>query len=579
MAESIAIVGLLQNLCVVADGAGGFGVVAGGRRLRGLQLLAEQGRGIDTIPVRIAPSAEIALEWANAENHAREALNPAQEIRSYAAMRDAGHDKSAIAISFAQTTGHVTRRLALAGLSPVILDALEAGEITLDHASHYTINQDQELQARVFADLGTGWNSTEKRTIHHALVGSNDYEQDRQFEFVGREAYIAAGGIIHEDLFGEDMVIANPEILEATAIGILEQAAEDIRTAEGWAWVEVRPHGLDYSETEHFGRAYPTEYQPTEAEAARYDEIAEMAPHETNDEALCAEYEELGAKMNTSVYSAQQKGVAGLFVSIRHGGHLSIERGLIRPDDFEAAEAAGVYTRQKTQKAETSNDGPKPIYSAKLAADLGRLRTGIAQHALANDPALALDLLTFTLADRYFGITHTLDVHARFASGQPETLEGVKFPKGEGAERTHARTAKPATIATSFEKFRANSDAEKGAALANAVAVALSGGLANERESPLFEVVAKMAGADLRSIWTPDDTFFARLSKSALIGILESVLEDPARTTPMAKAKKGDLVKTVAKYFAKPEAKPLGLSSEQIDRIKAWEPEHVGFAA
>ena len=77
LADSIRAVGLLQNLCGVADEKGDrIGIVAGGRRLRAMQLLASGDKAIDPIPVRIATDAVEATAWAGAENESRAALSP-----------------------------------------------------------------------------------------------------------------------------------------------------------------------------------------------------------------------------------------------------------------------------------------------------------------------------------------------------------------------------------------------------------------------------------------------------------------------------------------------------------------------
>ena len=78
LAESIWTAGLIQNLAGIMDGKGGAEIVAGGRRLRALQLLAERHPDLAQVrpelanpPVRIAPDDSTAQAWAVAENAAR----------------------------------------------------------------------------------------------------------------------------------------------------------------------------------------------------------------------------------------------------------------------------------------------------------------------------------------------------------------------------------------------------------------------------------------------------------------------------------------------------------------------------
>ena len=106
MAASIAVNGLLQNLTGYADpDRPGIGIVAGGRRLRGLQHLSEHGSGtmdaqqIDftAIPVRVTDDAFVARAWAGTESATQKPLHPADEIRAYAAMSDQGNSPEMIA--------------------------------------------------------------------------------------------------------------------------------------------------------------------------------------------------------------------------------------------------------------------------------------------------------------------------------------------------------------------------------------------------------------------------------------------------------------------------------------------------
>src|SRR5690606_26228469 len=99
LAESIADIGVIQNLAgfldpaTPADIAHKIGIVAGGRRLRALGLLcARDGRdpAETRVPVRVTDNEDTARLWASAENAAREALHPADEVRAYGRMAAAG---------------------------------------------------------------------------------------------------------------------------------------------------------------------------------------------------------------------------------------------------------------------------------------------------------------------------------------------------------------------------------------------------------------------------------------------------------------------------------------------------------
>ncbi|WP_020592865.1 ParB/RepB/Spo0J family partition protein, partial [Kiloniella laminariae] len=143
LAESINTCGLIQNLSGIKLQDGKIGIVAGGRRLRALQVLSKKkGFNAFPIPVKIATNETEAQAWANAENIARQDLHPADEIRAYGRMSETGSPVSTIARAFAVTEAHVYKRLKLAELPSSILDALKAGKINLSIAEIFTRSTD-----------------------------------------------------------------------------------------------------------------------------------------------------------------------------------------------------------------------------------------------------------------------------------------------------------------------------------------------------------------------------------------------------------------------------------------------------
>lgn len=85
------------------DEDGNVWIVAGGCRLRAIQLLAERDREpqFATLPVKLAASAAEAADWASAENATREDMVPADEIRAFGRMKSRGATVPEIALAFA----------------------------------------------------------------------------------------------------------------------------------------------------------------------------------------------------------------------------------------------------------------------------------------------------------------------------------------------------------------------------------------------------------------------------------------------------------------------------------------------
>ena len=103
-----------------------YGVQAGGRRLRALQMLVKQKKLAKNAPVPcIVRSGGFVEADSLAENTEREALHPIDQFRAFAALRDKGQGEDTIAAAFGVTPAVVKQRLRLANASPLLLKAYE----------------------------------------------------------------------------------------------------------------------------------------------------------------------------------------------------------------------------------------------------------------------------------------------------------------------------------------------------------------------------------------------------------------------------------------------------------------------
>ena len=194
LAESIDAHGVLQNLGVRPSGKNCFAVIIGGRRLRALRLLQDQGRidGSFAVPCTVLQVDEArAQELGIAENVMREALPPVEEFEAFAALADAGLAADDIARRFGATVRHVKQRMRLGQLAQPIREALRDGRITLDVAAAFTI-ADAERQVSVWTELVgqrdpehlhlAEWSVRNCLNRHLTRVG------DRLCRFVGEDA-------------------------------------------------------------------------------------------------------------------------------------------------------------------------------------------------------------------------------------------------------------------------------------------------------------------------------------------------------------------------------------------------------
>src|SRR5579885_2472737 len=213
LAEDIARRSLLQGLNVRpvldADGVetGMFEVPAGGRRYRALQLLIKQKRLAKTAPVPCVvrdPSVDISAEEdLLAENVHRAPLHPLDQFCAFQALRQKGQSEEEIAAAFFVSVNVVKQRLKLASVSPALLDVYAEDGMTLDQLMAFTVSGDHERQEQVFERLKASYDK-QPYVIRRMLTEGAVRASDKRAQFIGIDAYVAAGGNVLRDLFQGD---------------------------------------------------------------------------------------------------------------------------------------------------------------------------------------------------------------------------------------------------------------------------------------------------------------------------------------------------------------------------------------
>ncbi len=580
LAQSIWDAGLIQPIAGLADGMGGADIVAGGRRLRALQYLAMQHPNMaDTRPelanpmVMLAPDQATAEQWAYTENVARRDLSPADEIRAYGKMKAAGSTPAAIARSFAVTEKHVYRRLALADLPTQVIDALAEGEINLSMAACFTICDDEKHSLEVLERVrGENWNDYQLKNM---LKPDSVKGTDRRAIFVGEGAYKKAGGRIGGDLFTEETLFDNPDILETLFVEKLEAEAKRIRKDEGWNWVEPVEDSYVCSYSmglDKYGRVYAQAGDLTEDQSERYDELAELAEGEVLDEKGHAELETLQAILDGD-FTEEQKVFAGAYVYVGRDGRVQVSAGFIKPETKKAAIEAGVL---RGSAHNTSGDSqPKLPISQKLRDDLSRVAQGARQHAVLRDPDLLIDLLAYQLS-------HSLRWNDPLGIA---TTEVPNWPstEAEGYGLDERLTSNPPRemwgakdLGASFRAFRKKGPEHVRGELVRFLAAQYRGG-----DEKLSAMIDKETQPNIREVWTPNAAnFFSRVGGPYLNDLwcdLLDLSEDHPSATTFAKLKKVEKAEKLEKLFSDADMrKAHNVTDEQAAKIDAWLPEGMG---
>jgi ParB family chromosome partitioning protein len=426
LAQDIGRRTLLQSLTVrpVLDDDGGetgmFEVPAGGRRYRALELLVKQKRLARTalIPC-VVRMGGLAEEDSLAENVQREPLHPLDQFRAFFDLREKGMSEEEIAAAFFVSVQVVKQRLKLASVSPKLLDVYAENGMTLDQLMAFAINPDHERQEQVWQAIQRSY-TKEPYSIRRLMTEGAVRASDKRAQFIGVEAYRAAGGSVIRDLFQQDDGgwLQDPALLGRLVAEKLDREADAVR-AQGWKWVEVatdfpygHTHGLHHIAGEPIAVS-DEETAAAEALRAEYDNLerdhadAEELPEDV-DQRL-GEIERALAALDERAVNYDPEDIArgGAFVSIDGSGALRVERGYVRPEDEPAvresklepdATAASVGDAttvdgvgpevSSSAEQEEEDERSKPIPD-RVVTELTAYRTLALRDAIAQNPDVA----------------------------------------------------------------------------------------------------------------------------------------------------------------------------------------------
>jgi ParB family transcriptional regulator, chromosome partitioning protein len=565
LAADIQAHGVLQNL-VGFEFEGKTLIVAGGRRLRALQLLKRQGAiGADyQVPVRVVP-ADDGRELSLAENFQRLAMGAGEEAEAFARLLGEGLEAEDIARRFGLTVLHVRQRLRLAGLAPVVLDALKAGKITLDVAKAFAAVPDQARQAHVLKNAGQ-WALSNADAIRREMQGAGYPASHHLCRLVGEADYVAAGGTIEGDLFTEaaEALWLDRGLIEKLAREKLTEVAEHEREAHGFGrvipllwWRELR---------EQVEGLVPYSW-PGDEEA--WDLPADVR-------AQLVVTLELGADRGAET-SGWQTALVG-----DRAWLLDSSVSVPAPEEDEeddAEEDDGRFGEDLEDKApEPEEAGLKPLPSALSAALAMRKRDALAM-ALIHDSPRGRDLGLFLiceLAIRRDTYPHRADLGTGLATPYPFPDDPVKETPlpwvGDGLDR--ALDAARRGVGDEYPGglddgwLHLKSVADRWAAFLELPvevrlhwgAVAVGKTLTAFGGHELKDAVAASMGLEKvgAAFWRPTaENYFDRAGKARCVQFLEDVFDGRCATTAWAKWKKADLA-SACEALAAGNAEKLG---------------------
>lgn len=536
---SIASQGILQNLVVAPGDKAQFEVIAGGRRLRALQALAKaQTIPMDyPVPCLVKTDPDQITEISLAENILQAPMHPADQFEAFAALAGQGIPVEDIAARFGVTRTVVEKRLKLGRVAPGLLQEYRGGALTLESLMAFTVSDDPERQLACYQALaGRVW----PQAVKHWLLGEAVDAGRGIGAFVGKAAYLKAGGAGAGDLFANTFYLSDAALVCELAQGKLARAAKKLAKAQpGWAWIDTTldrhraTDGLVQLQAEPVGvpEALEREIEALDTQIGAWEALdyeGELAEGFEDAEAFAAAIEVAQTTLETLAtlrddylqFSEAQKAYAGCVVTFDSAGKLLVLQGLARRKDLPKQGGGG---DQGTREGATSEKSPAGL-SRALLDDLGSYRQQATQAALLKQSAAAADVLHYTLClqvlcdERWLG--RTLQ-DASFAvvgsiTSREDTGEGRAFDElAKARDGLSLQWLEIEDAGERFAAYRKLTPKAKDTLVAYCTPRTLTIGVRG-RSADQDALIAQL-GVDFAGYWRPTrDNYLGRLTRGAL---------------------------------------------------------------
>jgi ParB family chromosome partitioning protein len=595
LAETIAAAGVVIPP-IVRPGKKGeeaFMALDGRRRRFGLLILRDRGfiddnYLVDCLLAETKAQQAAAIVLPNTE-HAP--VHIADVIVAIGRLRKAKMDTAAIAGALGYAELEIKRLEALSAVHPTVLKALRLGKLNLKQVRLFARLADKKQQAEIAQTALDGY--FQDYQLRQVVVQDRATIEDDRFNLVGMDRYIAAGGRVSSDLFGElpDLLL-DPEVLQTAWRARVQPIVEHLQ-AEGLTVFTGRdanygaPDG--FLRLQHIWERDLATAQKTALDEARYrvtqlssalqdiDPEAEETPAALGP-LVSAMGVVAGAPLTRSRIAAvlltpsDGYGVAACFYAVPLPAD-ELPEAVDEDDvgDDQVGVSGGRYGASyndvEVPKADVEIEGSSHVFH--------ETRTDVATRGLirdlADDPSAAMTVLVARLFKQLAlqssgGVESSAAqiVATRYRRG---TTPAIAALDGEIIARLEARRAAyKASGLRPIPWVETLPHGEKMALMAELTAVSL-----NLREARTNSVrdgaraeaaeIAALCGADISAHWTPDQPYLAVHSKKQLTALLEEmgVEDDRAKTL-----KKDDFVTFVVEAAAERQWAPAALSWETL---------------
>lgn len=606
--------GVKQNLAGYEDGKGGYLIDAGGRRLKALKQLAEEGAipQDHLVACLIEDEAEATIT-STTENLQRAAMHAADQFVAFDQMIGEGRSEDDIAVKFGVSVDLVRRRLKLARVAPEILEQFRENEITLECVMAFTLTDHHDRQITVWNAIKDGYH-VHPHHIKRLLTETGYSANSKLGRFVGIEAYKDAGGAVMTDLFSEhdNTHLENPELLERLAIEKLQLAATDY--VGDWKWVDVHVE-LDHGAFRSFGHIDPQEVEPDqklvkeiEILNAREEELTQLNDEGDWSDAEHEEYYAIAPRISeiedqieaARPYAKEDRAIAGVVITLGHRGDLQVQKGLVRPEDIPAPDPASDDSNSEDGSASRvtapTSSTPVPVsdpasalrradgITQGLADDLRTSRHHILRAHLSADYDVAFDVMLYTLSENAFGrrySTQALDLTIRpFHAPNREKLvaDSVSDKMLEALKNDLNLEWMELDQPEDFRALSALPSEDKQALFAWATGLALKAQMATDNQpSTIIEELGSRMDVDVAACWRPTAAnYWGTVTKAHIATVAKEVIGDEF-ADERSSEKKGEAAAAMEQAFAETAPEAAGLDQTVTVKTTRWLPKGMEF--
>lgn len=564
LADSIAVMGILQNLVVVEQPEGSLAVAAGSRRKAAIGVLVQ--RGVIqpdqlVVPVKKIP-AELAVAASMTENGKRKDMHPAEQIVGFRSLAAEGKSPAQIGDLLGYGSRHVQRCLKLASLAPALLNALAEDEITLEQCQILALEDSQERQAQVWEQAQQVFGKSPQNYQLRNLITEQEVniKTSGKFVFVGREELEAAGAVIRTDLFNDEHEgWVDRTLLDRLTLEKLDAIAVAIQENEGWSWCAHRMNSV-YSFIDDLGKYHlmPTP-QPiyTESEQAYIDRLTtavEEAETYDDENDIQQQIEDFESAASIRAWTVDQKAQSGVMISFDEGGP-TIQRGVVLREKAVSAE------QSQNNIVQTSPEPKEKGLSSALITSLSSERTLAVMASLVQNPSVALALHTHSMVIKVFFGEHAfsvlktrLEIKRHILLGHSPAAEEGEANRVLGDLYNQWQARFPEGWQLDFSWLLAWEQDEVMALLTYCVGLSLDAvrthADADGKVGGQLVSVENALEFDLRDWWRPTkENYFGRISKEQMSEALTAI-EKEAQAASVLKMKKGDAAHLAAVEIA-----------------------------